>query len=475
MAVFSIRNGDIGPAPWRSNVADDVAESVLTTLHSRAVDLISTPLFAVAYVDDAPGERAPLVALDGSGQVVTVEVVRNLTSTGLLAGLTRAGSHVRYSRDRVEKLYAGDFEANWKRFSAQNSPVARAGARLYVMTLAVAPDAVPVVEALAGAGVEVRVARLIDGVGETIVSLENVGVQVAPAVRGGVSLPVISDDAARPAVASLAQTEEPAPVAGSVVGENTDRQAEEFAPVAGPGDEVTPEEAGVTAVLPADTDAVASARGEDTADAASGRTAALGHTAVADDADVDVPALRDSSLRRRVHGADELASDALHTVAETAEHEAVAAEKAEVGKEVADTSESPAAGAPREGAAHAGEFVPAWLPVDSAAVSGRHHAGGIRRFLDTMQRSARGRHGTAPVLSLGATAARAGAPVQIRLRFRRRGVDETATLTVDGRILLPDGREFTDPSQAVEAITGVKNVDGWRAWRTVDGRALRDL
>lgn len=62
----------------------------------------------------------------------------------------------------------------------------------------------------------------------------------------------------------------------------------------------------------------------------------------------------------------------------------------------------------------------------------------------------------------------------------RKGIRTTAYLTSTGVVELPDGRQFADPSQAAEAASGRRNVDGWQVFRLGDdgprlGEAIAEL
>lgn len=64
-----------------------------------------------------------------------------------------------------------------------------------------------------------------------------------------------------------------------------------------------------------------------------------------------------------------------------------------------------------------------------------------------------------------------------KLRFKRVRIGRSydATVTDTGRIRLePDGEEFRTPSRAAMAASGMRAVDGWRAWLVVDQDRLLD-
>jgi hypothetical protein len=59
----------------------------------------------------------------------------------------------------------------------------------------------------------------------------------------------------------------------------------------------------------------------------------------------------------------------------------------------------------------------------------------------------------------------------------RMGLEYRARITPEGRIALPDGREFATPSAAAMAAAGIASSDGWHAWRvgSARGRMLDDV
>ncbi|WP_162834585.1 DUF4357 domain-containing protein [Amycolatopsis circi] len=63
-----------------------------------------------------------------------------------------------------------------------------------------------------------------------------------------------------------------------------------------------------------------------------------------------------------------------------------------------------------------------------------------------------------------------------RLRFARSRVGEEhiATVSPEGRIVLPDGTEYDTPSDAAKAVAGTQ-VNGWIVWRTDANRTLASL
>lgn len=76
--------------------------------------------------------------------------------------------------------------------------------------------------------------------------------------------------------------------------------------------------------------------------------------------------------------------------------------------------------------------------------------------------------------ALASAAADLREPVALVWASARRGFRYEATLLPGGRLVLADGRVFTDPSVAASAARGdssVGDVDGWRVWRLGEGGA----
>lgn len=66
-------------------------------------------------------------------------------------------------------------------------------------------------------------------------------------------------------------------------------------------------------------------------------------------------------------------------------------------------------------------------------------------------------------------------PAVLLWRSLRRGIHTEAVLEATGHLVLEDGRVFTDPSAAADAVAGGSH-DGWRVWRLGgDGRSLGEL
>ncbi len=185
MAVFALENGRLVPA-HSVDVADSgVVDESLTAIRERVLDLVDAPLFPVAWqseplADQHEVQRESLVCLDTTGQTVTVEVLSVLDAAELLGALARAGRHGEMSRSSLALIYgqgARSFPRDWRTFLDACPPGAAPGPRLYLIVLEIDPGVRSAVDALAGAGLDVRLATLHDGGSQVFVSFEEVRTQ----------------------------------------------------------------------------------------------------------------------------------------------------------------------------------------------------------------------------------------------------------------------------------------------------------
>lgn len=179
MAVFAYENGKLVPAQPVDLSMSRLGEGTLTALRERAAELLDVPLFPIAWVGEPvpSGVRESLIALDTTGQIVTVDVLARLSSDELIAALAATGRHADNSTERLATLYAAGAEAfsdDWRAFLDACPPSSRPGPRLFLIVLGIEEELRPAVDALAGAGVDVRVASVIDAGSQVLISLEQV-------------------------------------------------------------------------------------------------------------------------------------------------------------------------------------------------------------------------------------------------------------------------------------------------------------
>ena len=179
MAVFAYENGKLIPAQPVDLSMSRLGEGALAALRERAVDLIEAPLFPVAWVTEQmpSGSRDCLICLDPTGQIVTVDVLARLSADELIATLAATGRHADNSTERLASMYASgseSFSADWRAFLDACPPSSRPGPRLFLIVLGIEEEVRPAIDALAGAGVDVRVASVIGSGPQVFISLEPV-------------------------------------------------------------------------------------------------------------------------------------------------------------------------------------------------------------------------------------------------------------------------------------------------------------
>ncbi|MCF2706671.1 hypothetical protein I6E29_05240 [Arcanobacterium haemolyticum] len=174
MAVFALEGGRLVPAQYVELADSGVVAQAIAAIRERVVDLLDVPLFPVAWQS---GERESLIALDPTGQIVTVEVLARLDSAELLSALARAGGHVELSRSQLAALYgpgATAFPGDWRTFLDACEPHPAPGPRLFLVVLSLDDDVRPAIQALSGAGLNVSLASVHDGGSQVLVSFEEV-------------------------------------------------------------------------------------------------------------------------------------------------------------------------------------------------------------------------------------------------------------------------------------------------------------
>lgn len=151
------------------------------------MDLVSHPVFSVGWVTgDNRDERInSLLALDPTGQIVTIEVLNSLDSAGLVAALARTGRHAEFSRQQLAGLYPGgplQFSSDWSRFVELTPPTTRRGPRLILFIGSASADVISPLGALAGAGVEAHRLVIHEGISGLLVEFIPVGNTFTPMI-----------------------------------------------------------------------------------------------------------------------------------------------------------------------------------------------------------------------------------------------------------------------------------------------------
>lgn len=163
MLLFEFDQGDLFPTQLGWRASGDIDPEVMAAVRDHVLQLIGRPLFPIQWTgaDGAHagrGEPNRLVAMDASGQVVSVEVVSALDSVGLVDALARSGRTASLGWLDLAHLYpsgAAAFRRDWTAFREPLPPRPAAGPRLYVVTGQIADEVRPALAMLLDSGVEV--------------------------------------------------------------------------------------------------------------------------------------------------------------------------------------------------------------------------------------------------------------------------------------------------------------------------------
>ncbi len=152
VGVFELRDGRLVSAP--ESAASDVDDSVLAAVRAQSLELIERPLFPVGWIGD---DSESLLALDPTGQVVTIDVIPYLTAQSFVKALTRAGRHADMNRSALANIYANGhdaFAADYENFVESSPPMTKRGPRLFIFSVDSDADVERPLAALRGVGVE---------------------------------------------------------------------------------------------------------------------------------------------------------------------------------------------------------------------------------------------------------------------------------------------------------------------------------
>ncbi|MDO4666203.1 MAG: hypothetical protein Q4A71_08455 [Actinomycetaceae bacterium] len=162
MALFELDEGKLVPAQFGRNVDRGVGPEVLGIVRAQLLEVISRPLFPVAWDNDEPDQsHGPhrLTALDAGGHVVAVEVISKLDAVALISSLSRLGDLNSLGWLDLAEAYPGGpeaFRAGWTEFRESMPPSPEAGPRLIIVTGNVDPAVRPSLDVLAGSGLEIH-------------------------------------------------------------------------------------------------------------------------------------------------------------------------------------------------------------------------------------------------------------------------------------------------------------------------------
>ena len=444
MAIFEIRQGALVPAQL-GGVADESAHrQALDLVREQVAQVLRRPLFTVAWKQLDAGHS--LVAIDGSGQVVAVELLPKLDSTTVVAAMGRlnATSHLGWAE--IASLYpAGPtaFQKDWAAFRETMPARINPGPRLSIVSPSISPDVLSSLSVLSDSGLEVF----------------SLSVRALSSGRNFVEIDRI-DSHHLPVTAKLLPAGDPMDEGIEVV---KSEPAAASAPTAAAPSATTPSAPAPTAGAPSAPTPAASQAPAASAGASQGGAAPQGAGFAAG------PTTPSSPLSRRSRRAQRATN-------QYSPHAPTAVSPAAVSPTVVS--------APTPAPAPSPAVTPGYRqsapsrngqPVRATRVRARVTGQGRLSRRDSGQSTVSRSHpsGEDSRLALNALASILSEPVQITWQSVTEGIFHTAQLRPDGMIRVSDGTSFDEPGQAARHCEPAKSVDGWDVWRFgADGPSL---
>ena len=444
MAIFEIRQGALVPAQL-GGVADESAHrQALDLVREQVAQVLRRPLFTVAWKQLDAGHS--LVAIDGSGQVVAVELLPKLDSTTVVAAMGRlnATSHLGWAE--IASLYpAGPtaFQKDWAAFRETMPARINPGPRLSIVSPSISPDVLSSLSVLSDSGLEVF----------------SLSVRALSSGRNFVEINRI-DCHHLPVTAKLLPAGDPMDEGIEVV---KSEPATASAPTAAAPSATTPSAPAPTAGAPSAPTPAASQAPAASAGASQGAATSQGAGTPAGSTTPPSPLSRRS--RRAQRAANQYSPHAPTAVSPAAVSPTV------VSAPTPAPAPSPAVtpGYRQSAPSRNGQ------PVRATRVRARVTGQGRLSRRDSGQSTVSRSHpsGEDSRLALNALASILSEPVQITWQSVTEGIFHTAQLRPDGMIRVSDGTSFDEPGQAARHCEPAKSVDGWDVWRFgADGPSL---
>lgn len=443
MAIFEIRQGALVPAQL-GGVADESAHrQALDLVREQVAQVLRRPLFTVAWKQLDAGHS--LVAIDGSGQVVAVELLPKLDSTTVVAAMGRlnATSHLGWAE--IASLYpAGPtaFQKDWAAFRETMPARINPGPRLSIVSPSISPDVLSSLSVLSDSGLEVF----------------SLSVRALSSGRNFVEIDRI-DSHHLPVTAKLLPAGDPMDEGIEVV---KSEPATASAPTAAAPSATTPSAPAPTAGAPSAPTPAASQAPAASAGASQGAATSQGAGTPA--GSTTPPSSPVSRRSRRAQRAANQYSPHAPTAVSPAAVSPVAVSAPTPAPSPAVTPGYRQSAPSRNG-----------QPVRATRVRARVTGQGRLSRRDSGQSTVSRSHpsGEDSRLALNALASILSEPVQITWQSVTEGIFHTAQLRPDGMIRVSDGTSFDEPGQAAHHCEPAKSVDGWDVWRFgADGPSL---
>lgn len=438
MAIFEIRQGALVPAQL-GGVADESAHrQALDLVREQVAQVLRRPLFTVAWKQLDAGHS--LVAIDGSGQVVAVELLPKLDSTTVVAAMGRlnATSHLGWAE--IASLYpAGPtaFQKDWAAFHETMPARINPGPRLSIVSPSISPDVLSSLSVLSDSGLEVF----------------SLSVRALSSGRNFVEIDRI-DSHHLPVTAKLLP-------AGDTMDEDIEVGKSEATAAASAPSATTPSAPAPTAGAPSAPTPAASQAPAASAGASQGAATSQSAGTPAGSTTPSSPLSRRSRRAQR-------ATNQYSPHAPTAVSPAAVSPSA-VSAPTPAPSPAVTPGYRQSAPSRNGQ------PVRATRVRARVTGQGRLSRRDAGQSTVSRSHpsGEDSRLALNALASILSEPVQITWQSVNEGIFHTAQLRPDGMIRVSDGTSFDEPGQAARHCEPAKSVDGWDVWRFgADGPSL---
>ena len=166
MALFEFEDGHLVPAQFGYPVAQDLGPDLIDAICQQVLQIVSRPLFPVTWRDmtGQDDEETPrLTALDVTGQIVSVEILKELDSETLITSLSRLAEVASISWSDLAAEYPSGpegFRTGWAHFRDSMPPAVGPGPRLIMVAGDIDPSVRPALSVLATSGVEVHLMNL---------------------------------------------------------------------------------------------------------------------------------------------------------------------------------------------------------------------------------------------------------------------------------------------------------------------------
>lgn len=453
MAIFEIRQGALVPAQL-GGVADESAHrQALDLVREQVAQVLRRPLFTVSWKQLDAGHS--LVAIDGSGQVVAVELLPKLDSTTVVAAMGRlnATSHLGWAE--IASLYpAGPtaFQKDWAAFRETMPARINPGPRLSIVSPSISPDVLSSLSVLSDSGLEVfslSVRALSSG--RNFVEIDRIDSHHLPVTAKLLPAGDTMDE-------DIEVGKSEATAAASAPSAATSTSAAASAPSVATPSAPAPTAGAPSAPTPAASQAPAASAG-----ASQGGAAPQGAGFAAGPTTPSSPVSRRS--RRAQRATNQYSPHAPTAVSPAAVSPTV------VSAPTPAPAPSPAVtpGYRQSAPSRNGQ------PVRATRVRARVTGQGRLSRRDSGQSTVSRSHpsGDDSRLALNALASILSEPVQITWQSVTEGIFHTAQLRPDGMIRVSDGTSFDEPGQAARHCEPAKSVDGWDVWRFgADGPSL---